>query len=129
MGTGLKVLYCINTVSFGPGRGQAWLNVMMDIEDQFFLDVILCNIAEKHSYFAETYCPYLECHLLYPEAEGSKFIHEADNYLKDKQHHIPEGSMLQTAIRPLNFTIDIVNCLTYKPCGVQQAGSAGTIGL
>jgi len=29
----------------------------------------------------------------------------------------------------LNFTIDIVNCLTYEPCSVQQAGSAGTIGL
>ena len=61
----------------------------MDTEFRFFLDVTPYNIADKYSYFAETYCPYLERHLLYPEAEGSKFIHKAGDYLKDKHHHIP----------------------------------------
>jgi len=53
----------------------------MNIEYQFFLDVTPHNIADKYSYFAETYCPKLERHLLYPEVGGSKFIHKAGNYL------------------------------------------------
>jgi hypothetical protein len=68
-------------VSFGLGKVQAWSNVIMDIEYQVFLDVTPYNIAGKYSYLAETYFPYLESPLLYPEAEGSRFLHKTGNYL------------------------------------------------
>ena len=71
------------------------------------------DIAEKYTYFAQTYCPDLERHILYPEVEGSKFIYKADNYLKYKQHHTLKDSKLHTAIRPLKFMLDIVSCSMY----------------
>jgi len=78
----------------------------MDTEHQVFLDMTPYNIADKYSYFVETYHPNLECHLLYSEAEGSKLIQKAGNYLKDKQHHIPEGSVLHTAIHSFSILSD-----------------------